>query len=186
LAFVFVIPGGEQRGKSLLYTVTTENEQGDGEPMEKPMLKNLHHVGIVVEDMTRSLRFYQTVLGGTIGLDLMMDLPEFARGVGIGGAKARIIFLQIPELSSQVELIQYTSPVGKRMTNHLRTEFGTTHLAFRVADIASVHKTFTEKGVHFDSAPSSFPADHPLLGGVKFCYFRDPDGALLELIEVPN
>ena len=25
------------------------------------------------------------------------------------------------------------------------------------------------------SKPSIFPSDHPVLGGVGFCYFRDPD-----------
>jgi catechol 2,3-dioxygenase-like lactoylglutathione lyase family enzyme len=151
------------------------------------MLKSLHHAGIVVEDMVRSLGFYQTVLGGTIVLDLMMDLPEFGQGVGIAGAKARIVFLQLPELSPQIELIQYRSPAGKRIaSDFLANGLGNTHVAFLVGDIAGVHKSLAQKGVRFLSAPASFPADHPLLGGVKFCYFRDPDGALLELIEVPQ
>ncbi len=149
------------------------------------MLKGLHHVGIVVEDMARSLAFYETVLGGTIGLDLMMDLPQFGAGVAIPGAKARIVFLQIPGLSSSVELIQYHSPMGKR-TDLSSIGFGNTHVALHVADIEQTHRDFDQRGVHFLSGPSAFPSDHPLLGGVKFCYFRDPDGALLELIQVPQ
>lgn len=151
------------------------------------MVKSIHHAGIVVEDMARSLKFYQAILGGTVGLDLMMDLPAFGQGVGIAGAKARIVFLQLPELAPQIELIQYVSPAGKRMTSDiLANGIGNSHVAFQVDDITGVHKSFTEKGVRFISAPSSFPAEHPLLGGVKFCYFRDPDGALLELIELPH
>jgi catechol 2,3-dioxygenase-like lactoylglutathione lyase family enzyme len=151
------------------------------------MLKSLHHVGIVVEDMARSLGFYQSVLGAAVALDLVMDLPEFGQGVGIPGAKARIVFLQVPELSPQIELIQYSSPRGTRLAGDSSSNsFGNTHIAFRVADIGRIHKSFTEKGVDFVSKPSAFPADHPILGGVKFCYFRDPDGALLELIEVPQ
>lgn len=149
------------------------------------MLKGLHHVGIVVEDMVRSLGFYETVLGGKIGLDLMMDLPQFGAGVGIPGASARIVFLQIPGLSPSVELIQYISPAGKRV-DLPSTGFGSTHVAFLVADIEQTHHDLKQKGVHFTSGPSGFPADHALLGGVKFCYFRDPDGALLELIEAPE
>jgi glyoxylase I family protein len=149
------------------------------------MLKGLHHVGIVVEDMARSLGFYETVLGGTIGLDLLMDLPQFGAGVGIPGAKARIVFLQIPGLSPAIELIQYTSPIGKR-TDLSSIGFGSTHVAFHVADIEQTQRDFNQKGVRFLSGPSAFPPDHPLLGGVKFCYFRDPDGALLELIQVPQ
>jgi glyoxylase I family protein len=149
------------------------------------MLKALHHVGIVVEDMARSLGFYETVLGGTIGLDLLMDLPQFGAGVGIPGAEARIVFLQIPGLSPSIELIQYSSPVGKR-TDLSSIGFGNTHVAFHAVDIEQTHRAFKQKGVRFLSEPSAFPPDHPLLGGVKFCYFQDPDGALLELIQVPQ
>jgi catechol 2,3-dioxygenase-like lactoylglutathione lyase family enzyme len=152
------------------------------------MLKSIHHAGIVVEDMARSLAFYQTTLGGTVGLDLMMDLPAFGQGVGIPGAKARIAFLQLPELSSSLELIQYLSPTGKHVASEPVANGigGNAHVAFRVDDIFAVHKSLLEKGVRFDTAPSAFAADHPQLGGVKFCYFRDPDGALLELIELPH
>ena len=114
-----------------------------------------------------------------------MDLPQFGAGVGIPGAKARIVFLQIPGLSPSIELIQYISPDGKR-ADLSSIGFGNTHVAFLVADIEQTHRDFKQKGVHFLSEPSAFPPDHPLLGGVKFCYFRDPDGALLELIQVPQ
>jgi glyoxylase I family protein len=151
------------------------------------MLKSFHHVGIVVEDMARSLAFYQSVLGGIIALDLAMDLREFGEGVGIPGAKARVIFLQIPGLSPQIELLQYSSGAGKRVArDSSSTRPGNTHAAFLVTDIARVYNDFNQKGAHFISKPSAFPAGHPLLGGVKFCYFQDPDGALLELVEFPR
>jgi glyoxylase I family protein len=150
------------------------------------MLKSLHHVGMVVEDMARSLAFYQELLGGTVGLDLAMDLPAFAAGVGIPDAKARIVFLQLPGISSSVELIQYLSPVGKpAASNSPSNTPGRAHVAFQVADIHETYDSFQKKGVKFLSRPSVFPADHPQLGGVAFCYFQDPDGGLLELIETP-
>ncbi len=149
------------------------------------MLKGLHHVGVVVEDMARSLGFYETVLGGTIGLDLLLDLPQFGAGVGIPGAKARIVFLQIPGFSTAIELIQYHSPIGKH-TGLSSIGFGNTHMAFQVANIEQTHRDFTQKGVRFLSEPSAFPPDHPLLGGVQFCYLQDPDGTLMELIQVPQ
>jgi catechol 2,3-dioxygenase-like lactoylglutathione lyase family enzyme len=150
------------------------------------MLKGLHHVGVIVEDMDRSLAFYQGTLGGTIGLDLLMDLPEFAAGVGIAGAKARIVFMQLPAMSPALELIQYSSPAQKRAAPVSTDTLGSVHVAFQTADIKQTYDWLTGKGVHFISGPSAFPADHPQLGGIKFCYFRDPDGALLELIEVPQ
>lgn len=151
------------------------------------MIKSLHHIGIAVEDMDRSLAFYQGKLGATVALDLAMDLPEFGSGVGIANAKARIVFLQIPEMSSQLELIQYISPIGKRVGGESAGNIlGRIHAALLVSDIKRTYENLSANGVQFVSKPSSFPADHPVLGGVAFCYFRDPDGALLELIQLPQ
>lgn len=151
------------------------------------MIKSLHHIGIAVEDMTRSLDFYQNRLGATVALDLRMDLPEFGSGVGIANAKARIVFLEIPGMSSQLELIHYTSPAGKpALGDSSGNTFGRIHAALQVSDIKRSYESLSAKGVQFVSKPSAFPGDHPVLGGVAFCYFRDPDGALLELIQLPG
>lgn len=151
------------------------------------MIQNLHHIGIAVEDMTRSLAFYQDKLGATVALDISMDMAEFGNGVGIANAKARIVFLQIPGMSSQLELLQYTSPAGKRVPdNSAGNSIGRIHAALQVSDIKRVYESLSAKGVQFVSKPSIFPADHPVLGGIGFCYFRDPDGALLELIQLPQ
>jgi catechol 2,3-dioxygenase-like lactoylglutathione lyase family enzyme len=151
------------------------------------MLKSLHHVGVAVKDMERSLAFYQKTLGATVGLDIEMDIPEFGAGVGIPGAKARVVFLQIPGLPQQFELLEYRSPSGRPMPpDHSNNTLGSAHVAFQVADIKETYELFVKKGVHFISKPSAFPADHPVLGGVAFCFFQDPDGTLLELIQVPQ
>jgi len=151
------------------------------------MLKSLHHIGVAVQDMTRSLAFYRDKLGASVALDLMMDLPEFGNGVGISNAKARIVFLQIPTMSSQLELIQYISPSGRRIAPDSSSDtVGRMHAALQVIDIKSAYEALKAKGIEFVSKPSFFAADHPVLGGIGFCYFRDPDGALLELIQLPQ
>ena len=151
------------------------------------MFKSLHHIGIAVKDMERSLAFYRDTLGASVALDLVMDLPEFGSGVGISNAKARIVFLQIPEMPSQLELIQYTSPSATNIDAGSSSDaVGRIHAALQVADIRRTYDALRAKGVQFVSKPSIFPSDHPVLGGVGFCYFRDPDGALLELIQLPQ
>ena len=150
------------------------------------MVITVHHFGVAVQDMERSLAFYKNALGATIGLDLGMELPAFGRGVGIPGAQARVVFLQVPGMAPQLELIQYLTPQGRAGGAAADVPiFGTIHAALQVGDIQRAYEELQAKGVRFDSQPSRFPADHPLLGGVAFCYFRDPDGALLELIEFP-
>ncbi len=151
------------------------------------MIQSLHHIGVVVQDMERSLAFYRDVLGATVALDISTDLAEFGNGVGIAGARARIVFLQIPGMSSQLELLQYASPAGKRVAGESSGNvLGRIHAALQVGDIKRAYENLRAKGVEFVSKPSIFPAADPVLGGVGFCYFRDPDGALLELIQLPQ
>jgi catechol 2,3-dioxygenase-like lactoylglutathione lyase family enzyme len=58
---------------------------------------------------------------------------------------------------------------------------GSAHLALRVDDIEGTRKKLEEAGVAFHS-----PINHFLEAGKiewKWCYFRDPDGIILELVQ---
>jgi catechol 2,3-dioxygenase-like lactoylglutathione lyase family enzyme len=53
---------------------------------------------------------------------------------------------------------------------------GAAHLAFEVDDIDQAYNDLTRKGVRFVSPPRRS-------GNVKGCYFEDPDGITLELLQ---
>lgn len=138
------------------------------------------HIGITVSDMARSLRFYCDYLG----LSEIGDYP--ARGgeyyetlVGVPGALIDIKTLAAPDGTSKVELLKYrTHPVeaGKLAA---ATEPGRPHGAFTVDNLQTLYDRRDEFGCHFKSRPLRSP------DGVLVAYCHDPDGTILELVQLP-
>jgi len=81
---------------------------------------------------------------------------------------------------TRVEFIEYKDP--KAQAYHKNPSFaGSAHLAFRVNDIEGTRKKLEQAGAVFHAPINSY-----LEGGKiewKWCYFRDPDGIVLELVE---
>jgi len=148
-----------------------------------PQLQAVHHVGLVVTDLDRSIRFYHDVLGLPFANEPTdwFDGPDLARGVGVPGARLRQVSLWVGEHSA-MELIQYanrpatsTAPVPN---NHL----GAAHVCFRVPDVRSAKAELEARGVRFYSDVNV--VDSGPLAGWRWVYFSDPDGLALELVEI--
>ena len=152
------------------------------------MITGLHHGNIVVSDIERSKRFYTEVLGLQVAMETEIDEPEFARGVGIPGTKVKGVFFAVPNTPTLIEMFQYVAPRASRPipAGSLPSDIGIGHLAFQVDDIDAVYEKLREKNVPFVSGPVTLPETHKDVGGVRFCYFKDPDGVLLELIYLPS
>ena len=54
-------------------------------------LKTIHHAGLVVKDLDRSIYFYHDILGLPFANEPTgwFEGPELAKGVGVPGAKLR-------------------------------------------------------------------------------------------------
>ena len=81
---------------------------------------------------------------------------------------------------TRVEFIEYKDP--KAQTYHKNPSIaGSAHLALKVDDIEETRKRLEKGGVEFHS-----PINTYLEAGKiewKWCYFRDPDGIVLELVQ---
>ena len=83
---------------------------------------------------------------------------------------------------SRVEFIEYKDP--KPQPYHKNPFIaGSAHLAFRVDDIEKTRKQLEEAGVEFHSPTNIFMEGEKTAW--KWCYFRGPDGLILELVEQP-
>lgn len=80
-----------------------------------------------------------------------------------------------------IDLLQWTE--GGQHLVRTPKETGLARLAMQVDDIEGEYARLRERGVEFISAPAPI-----LLGAtmIKVVFFRDPDGTLLELVELAN
>jgi len=123
------------------------------------------HVTLTVADLEKSLAFYQGVLGFPfLGQLIFNDERGFV-----------ITYLQFG--NSIIELFSYDKARTIYYTwNPDETVLGMKHIGMLVDDVWAVADRLKEKGVHI-----IYPPNHAK-GGVDTCFFADPDGNALELI----
>jgi catechol 2,3-dioxygenase-like lactoylglutathione lyase family enzyme len=145
-------------------------------------MKALHHVGITVEDLDASIRFYHDVLGLQFANEPSpwFDGEELSRGVGVPGAALRQVSLLVGDTT--LELLEYKSPPSETDGPLGSNNLGASHVAFLVDDIESAKAELEAKGIEFYSPVNV--VEEGVLAGWRWVYFEDPDGYPLELVEV--
>jgi catechol 2,3-dioxygenase-like lactoylglutathione lyase family enzyme len=83
------------------------------------------------------------------------------------------------------ELLQHNAQDPKPFDRR-NCDTGSIHVCFEVDDIHAVHDALkAHGGIHINAEPALLDGTGGDLDGYWFCYFRDPDGIQLELIQVP-
>lgn len=146
-------------------------------------LQSIHHVGLIVSDLDRSIYFYHDLLGLPFANEPTpwFEGPVLEAGVGVPNARLRQVCFWVGD-TSQMELIEYDNQPtfnGGPVPNNHR---GAAHVCFRVEDIAAKKAELESKGVRFYSDINV--VDEGPLAGWRWCYFSDPDGLALELVEI--
>jgi lactoylglutathione lyase len=146
------------------------------------------HFSFHVSNLDRSLAFYVDQLGFE-QVHVQEQSNEYTcRLVGYSDASLRIAQLRVPgrapgqASTHDLELVEYVRPRGEPLDMD-RCRPGMSHLALVVADIHAVHSRLIDDGVQFVSAPLAITAG--INAGGYCCYFLDPDGITLELVQPP-
>ncbi len=120
-------------------------------------LKATHHIALLTQNFAALESFYTETLG----------FPVTRRWDDVS-----IIFIDIG--STTIELI------GRDNAPAPNSEPGAfNHLALHVEDVDAAYAELVAKGVRIRSAPGNFK-------DVRVCFFFDPDGNVLELVEDPR
>ena len=144
------------------------------------MILGIHHTAISTGNIERSLRFYRDLLGFKevfsstwgIGTETADNI------VGLKGSSARVVMLRAG--NACVELFQYATPEPKLSdANRPVCDHGITHLCLQVADIDAEYARLKAAGMRFHCPPQN-------TGGLRATYGRDPDGNVVELLEVKD
>ncbi len=146
-------------------------------------LKTLDHVTVMVKDLDRSLEFYRDMLGLKVITWVTHDGPEISTMVGLPNAKMREARMVAPQTGNIIiDLIEWVEPKGGKSVGDIN-DAATAHVAFGVEDIDAAYEDLSSKGVKFVSPPVLFP---PSDGSWRALFFYDPDGFMLELIELKD
>lgn len=142
----------------------------------------VHHAGIIVKDLDRSIYFYHDVLGLPFITEPSpwFSGEDLAKGVGVPGAVLRQVCFAAG--STQVELLEYANREDDHDEAVHQNHLGAMHLALRVEDIVAEKTRLEAAGVNFLSDINI--VDDGVLAGWRWVYLHDPDGIPVELVEV--
>jgi glyoxylase I family protein len=136
------------------------------------MIKAIDHIGIMTNDLEKSVKFYTDVLGFSI--ETKMEMAE---------AGLSVVFVE--KAGSKIELMEYRGKNAPKRSKGVEIAIGghsipiNDHISFSADNIEDTVTEFKEKGVIFNQEPME------LEGGMKLASFKDPDGVLIELVEHP-
>ncbi len=132
------------------------------------MIKTIEHIGILTNDLQRSVEFYTDVLGFSISMKIEMDeVGLSAVFVEKDGCKIELMgYRDIPKRSEGIEV-----KIGEKSL--LLND----HITFSVDDIEATAAELKKKGVVFELEPVQ------LEDSMKLASFKDPNGLLIELVE---
>ena len=143
------------------------------------MIKEVRHIGIMVSDMEKSLKFYRDLLGLKIR-SLVDEEGEYLDNMlSNKDVKSKIAKLYADNGNTLVELIMSKSHENKKARNFFT--IGASHCAFTVDDLQKTYEYLLKNGVKFNAPPQSHPD-----GNAKVTFCKDPDGTPIELVEVIN
>lgn len=148
------------------------------------MFKALHHFNVIVSDIEKTKMFYNITLGLEIAIETVIEDAEFSRGVGLPNTKVLAAFFKLPNNQGLIEAFQYVNPKGRPMRPDTKAnDAGWTHLCFQVENIGKTYEELEARGVKFLSTPVTISTQHPHFPGVQFCYFKGPDGEVIEILQ---
>lgn len=138
-------------------------------PEQIHRIGRVHHIAVVVRDLSVALGFYREILG--LELEVVQEMAD---------DRVRIAFLPIG--ASKIELVEPTdSTTGVARFLAAKGE-GFHHVCLEVADLAASLTRLAIDGVELiDTAPRKGAE-----GPVAFLHQRSCGGVLVELIEAPG
>ena len=135
----------------------------------------VHHVGLSVSSLERSIAFYRDLLG--FELVRIIECPaegNLGRVAALPGACARLAQLALGD--ETLELAEYEHPEGRPVApDHTLADIGFSHICLASDDIAADYVRLLDRGVRFYTDPIEYRP------GVHMAYFYGPDGETCEL-----
>jgi len=152
------------------------------------------HVGIVVADLATMDRFYGDVIGLKREPRLLVEDAQAASGaegaivvdhldrlMTIKGTRIEIRHYSDPLHQNFLELLRYPDQPAESVQHGTNRPLGLNHLGISVAAIDPIIASMKQSGLgELVSGPQVLNE----FGGLRFAFLKDPEGNLVELMEV--
>lgn len=100
------------------------------------------------------------------------------RIVGLEGVRADTAMMQTPDGNGRLELVKFYSPSSQGDNRHARANTpGIRHMAFTVKDIDAAVASLRARGAELVGELERYE------GSYRLCYFRGPEGIIIELAD---
>jgi catechol 2,3-dioxygenase-like lactoylglutathione lyase family enzyme len=143
------------------------------------MIKGIHHTAISTGDLERSVAFYRDQLGfkEAIASGWEVGTETLDKITGLQDSSARMVMLKAG--NAFVEIFQFKTP-NPRSAESMRPvcDHGITHLCLAVTDVDGEYERLKAAGMIFHCPPQTTST------GNRVTYGRDPDGNVIELLQV--
>jgi len=136
-------------------------------------------MGIVVNNMENSLKFYQDLLGLKIIKDMDEQGGYINNMLSLDDVQVRTVKLSAGIGNTLIELLDFKSHNDNEIRNFYT--IGASHIALTVDNLEDLYKHLSENNIKFNAPPQKSPD-----GLVKVTFCNDPDGTPIELVEIIN
>ena len=144
---------------------------------EKPNLKRMDNMGIVVESLDEAIAFF-TELGLKLEGQAMVEGEWAGRVTGLGTQRVEIAMMVTPDGHSRLELSRFLSPpVIADHRNAPVNALGYLRVMFAVDDLDDTLARLREHGAELVGDVVQYEDVY------RLCYIRGPEGLLIGLAE---
>ena len=148
------------------------------------MFESLHHISYTVSDLDRTIAFYKDVLGFRLIHDVEREnIPAYDIILGHPDVRLRVASFALPHSEVTLEFMQFRHPAPRVRAQDF-VYVATSHVAYRVSDLEKEYRQIAARGGEFVSEVAEIHRDGKYIG--KAVFLRDPDGILLEPMELAD
>jgi catechol 2,3-dioxygenase-like lactoylglutathione lyase family enzyme len=155
------------------------------------VILNVVHINLNCTDIERSLAFYRKlgfevvhVFGDAPSDETLDPDADLMSGMaGPGGTRSRGVVLSLgndPRSTTKIELLEHLDPPTRPREPGAANSAGVGRIALRTKNLLEFVAKLKAEGIAFELEP----VEIDVVGASRFALFRDPDGVLLELIEL--
>ncbi len=140
------------------------------------------HVNVNCRDFDRSLAFYQLLGFRLVAMVPETNTSEVAAAVGMAPYRVRGGILRLPGESTLLDLLQWQEPNDPSPPYEHLYHLGIARIALRTTDLDGDLAELRRNGIEPIAEPATVVWDGQPTS--RIVCFHDPDGTVLELVEI--